>query len=59
MAKAFGTGGAITVKLAKLYLSSSNSVPAHFALCPQGGCAVLLAVVAALGCCGVSRLATR
>lgn len=59
MTKTIAAGSSLTLKLARLYLASSNSAPVHFALCPQGGYATALAIMAALGCCGFHRLVAR
>ena len=59
MTQNISKGGALAAKLARLYVSSSNVAPLHFALCPDGSCATALAIIAAIGCKSVGRLVAR
>lgn len=59
MARHIRKGSKLAVKLARIYISSSNCAPIHYATCPSGGCATVLAMVAALGCTGLGRLVSR
>lgn len=49
MTLALATTARWTWTLTRLYVASSNGAPLHFAACPQGTCATMLAMLVVIG----------